>query len=234
MNKVMPGPRILSSPTLEDWAAMAAKVIRGAIDGAISRRGVCNIMLTGGNTAERLYNYWAKSSSLPMEHMRVLFGDERCVPPDHPDSNYALAMKTLFAKGVPPGCEIIRMEAENADREAAAKRYEALIPEEIDILLLGMGADGHIASLFPHSAALIPAGRSVLPVAGADLHHERMTITPKIIAKAGEVFVLAVGEEKGLALAEALRSPEDFMALPVRLTLGGTWLLDDVAAQQLR
>lgn len=213
---------------------MAAGVIELSINAVINRRGVCNIMLTGGNTAERLYSYWARSSALPIEKMCLLFGDERCVPPDHVDSNYALVMRTLFAKGVPSGCTIIRMEAENADRDAAARNYEEFLPREIDVLLLGMGADGHIASLFPNAAELRSTGRAVLPVTGPNLFHERLTITPQVIANAEAIFLLAMGEEKGRVLAEALKSPEDFMSLPVRLALGGTWLLDDAAADQLR
>lgn len=226
-------PDIVACASPDDWAAMAADEIGLAVSAAISRRGVCNIMLTGGNTAERLYNYWAKTSALPMESMRFLFGDERCVPPDHADSNYALVMRTLLAKGEPPGCEIIRIAAENADRDAAARKYEELLPQEIDVLLLGMGVDGHIASLFPYSEALRSTDRAVLPVAGANLHHERLTITPRVISNARAIFLLAMGEEKGLVLAEAIRSPADFMSLPVRLALGGIWLLDDAAASQL-
>jgi len=234
MSKVVLKPHIVACTSPEEWAAMAANVIGSAVSAVISRRGVCNVMLTGGNTAERLYNYWARSSTLPMEQMCFLFGDERCVPPDHADSNFSLVMRTLFAKGVPPGCTIIRLEAETFDRDAAARKYEELLPNEIDILLLGMGVDGHIASLPPCSAALLSTDRTVLPVMGTNWLYERLTITPQVIVNAGTVFLLAMGEEKGRVLAEALRSPEDFMSLPVRLTLGGTWLLDDAAAYQIR
>jgi len=225
-------PRIVVSPA-EEWAAMAAEKIGEAVSSVISQRGVCNFMLTGGNTAERLYNYWAKSSTLPMEHMHFLFGDERCVPPDHADSNYALVRSALFTNGEPSGCKITRMEAENPDRDAAARKYEQIIPKEVDILLLGMGVDGHIASLFPYSAALRSTDRTVLSVMGANCFHERLTITPTVIVNAKAVFLLAMGEEKGRVLVEAVKSPEDYMSLPVRLTLGGTWLLDDIAAHPI-
>jgi 6-phosphogluconolactonase len=165
--------------------------------------------------------------------MRFLFGDERCVPPDNADSNYALVMRTLLAKGVPPGCSIARMEAENPDREAAARAYEELLPEAIDVLLLGVGADGHVASLFPHSPAFRAKQRTVVPVTGPKPPQERLTITPRVIAGAGEVFVLATGTEKGEMLVEALKSPADAESLPVRLALGGTWLLDEKAAAPL-
>jgi 6-phosphogluconolactonase len=166
--------------------------------------------------------------------IKFLFGDERCVPPDHVDSNYALVLKTLLDKGMSSGCTIARMEAENPDREAAAKAYEKLLPEAVDVLLLGMGADGHIASLFPGSSALLQRERSVIPVKGPKLPYKRLTVTPKVIASAKSTFLLVTGNEKGVVLAEALRSESDFMSLPVRLTLAGTWLLDAEAGCQLK
>ena len=171
------------SPDSDSWAGFAADAIGQAIAVAISDRGVCHVMLTGGKTAERLYEHCSKKLALPLKGVRFTFGDERCVPPDHAESNYALVMRTLLVKGMPSGCSIVRMEAENPDREAAAKAYEKLIPETIDILLLGMGADGHIASLFPHSPALCLEERSVVPITGPKPPHERLTITPRVIAR---------------------------------------------------
>lgn len=216
-----------------NWAAWAADIIVQDIHSAISCRGICNVMLTGGNTAERLYRQWSDSSILPLEHIRFFFGDERCVPPDHSDSNYALVMRTLLNKKKPAHDSIMRMEAERHDLDAAARKYEELLPEKIDVLLLGMGTDGHVASLFPFASALQSAHRSVLPVIGPNPPRERLTITPRVIASADSVYLLATGKEKGNTLAEAIRSPGDYLSLPVRLTLGGTWLLDDDAAYQL-
>lgn len=226
-------PNIVICPTCREWAEMAAEVIGASVAAAIFRQGACSLMLTGGNTAERLYNCWAKSSALPMEHVRFFFGDERCVPSTHTDSNLGLVMRTLFANEGSLGACISRMEADDPDRDAAAMRYEKLLPESIDILLLGMGTDGHIASLFPYSDALRSTDRSVLPVAGPNAGHPRLSITAKVVANAKTVFLMATGEEKGRVLAEAIRSPRDVMSLPVRLAMNGTWLLDDAAARQL-
>jgi 6-phosphogluconolactonase len=234
MKKVSLKPNILVSPDSDSWTAFVADTIGQAIRSVLSRKNVCHIMLTGGQTAERLYKYWADTDALSSKGLRFLFGDERCVPPDDANSNYALVMKTLFDKGMPSGCSIARMEAENPDQEAAAKAYEKLIPEEIDILLLGMGVDGHIASLFPNSSALLVEERSVLPIKGPKLPFERLTITPKVIASAKSIFLLVTGTEKGVVLAEALKSESDFMSLPVCLTLAGTWLLDAEAGRQLQ
>ena len=125
------------------------------------------------------------------------------------------------------------MDAENSDREAAAKAYEKLLPESMDVLLLGMGMDGHIASLFPNNPALRSRQRSVVPTTGPMSPCERLTITPRVITQARSVFVLATGAEKGKVLAEALQSADDFLSLPVRLTLAGTWLLDAEAEAQV-
>ena len=81
--------------------------------------------------------------------MSFYFGDERCVPPDHDESNYGMEMQTLFSHGVPIECSVFRMEADAIDIEAAAQRYADLLPDSIDVILLGVGEDGHIASLFP-------------------------------------------------------------------------------------
>jgi 6-phosphogluconolactonase len=226
-------PRVLVSQDSDSWAAFATDAIGQEIDDAISKRGVCHVMLTGGKTAERLYICWATTFAWPLKNIRFYFGDERCVPPDHPESNYALVMNTLLAKELPSGCSIVRMEAENPDREAAAKAYEKLIPEKVDVLLLGMGTDGHIASLFPNSPALTSGERNVLPITGPKPPSERLTITPGVITRARSVFVLATGKEKGNVLGEALKSMEDFRSLPVRLALGGTWLLDAEAEAQI-
>jgi len=228
-----PEPRILVSPDSDSWAGFAADAIGQAINSVLSHKNLCHVMLTGGRTAERLYRYWNDKANLPLERLSFLFGDERCVPPDHADSNYALVMKTLFAKGVPSDCSIVRMEAENPDQEAAAKAYERLLPETLDILLLGMGEDGHIASLFPNSLALLAEERSVLPIKGPKLPFERLTITPGVIASAKSIFLLVAGKEKGVVLADALKPGANIMSLPVRLALNGTCLLDAEARRML-
>lgn len=212
---------------------MAADVIGLSITRVVSRTQYCKIMLTGGNTAARLYERWAKTSALAMERLQFFFGDERCVAPTHKDSNFDLVMRTLFVNKQPLVGSVSRMEADDPDREAAASRYEQLLPESIDILLLGMGTDGHIASLFPHSDALRSTDRTVLPVRGPNSGHPRLSITGRVVANAAEVFLLATGAEKGQVLAEALSSPRDVISLPVRLALNGTWLLDDAAAREL-
>jgi 6-phosphogluconolactonase len=184
-------------------------------------------MLTGGRGAERLYSAWRVLPEFArLESVRFLFGDERCVLPDDPESNYGLAMRTLFAQGVPGSCSVDRMEAECPDREGACLRYERLLPSQLDLLLLGVGEDGHIASLFPGSGALKECVRRVVPVVGPKAPQARMTVTPVVIAHASSVFILANGEAKAAVLRRVVAGTEDCDALPACLVREATWLLD--------
>ena len=184
-------------------------------------------MLTGGRSAAQLYAAWARLPEFGrMTGVDFYFGDERCVPPADPDSNVGLAMRTLFAAGVPEGCAVHRMEAESTDAAAAADRYGARLPQAIDILLFGVGEDGHIASLFPHSEALRETCRRVVAVVGPKPPPRRLTVTPPVIRHAQAVFVLAPGAKAALRAA-ARQEPADIDALPARLVLGAIWLPED-------
>jgi 6-phosphogluconolactonase len=185
-------------------------------------------MLTGGRSAERLYRVWSELPDFQsLKGVRFYFGDERCVPADHPESNYGVVMRSLFQRGVPAGCSIFPMDGADPDRDAAARRYDEALPEKMDVLLLGVGEDGHIASLFPGSEALHETGRRVVPVVGPKLPRERLTITPPVISRAGSIFVLAAGAAKAAVLSDLLAAPgNDALKLPARLALHATWLLD--------
>jgi len=222
-------PHISISQSLDDWPGMATEAIQKAVDLAISDQGVCNLMLTGGTTAERLYRHWSQTAPFAFEKIHFSFGDERCVPPDHPESNYALV------KGILPNLEnIVRMEAENPDKSEAAESYSRLIPETVDVLLLGMGEDGHIASLFPMDPVLRSEARGVMPITGPKAPYERLTITPEVVKQARRIFVLATGANKGKTLDKALDAKADYFNLPVRLALKAVWLLDNEAGSQIR
>ena len=210
-----------------DWPTMAADLIQNSINNVLAKQGKCSVMLTGGRSAARLYKAWRDLPAFQqMTGVSFYFGDERCVPSDHTESNYGMVMQTLFQHGVPAGCSVLRMEAEAEDRKVAAQRYADLLPDSIDVLLLGVGEDGHIASLFPNNASLQERKRRVIPITGPKPPFERLTITPQVITKARSVFVLATGSAKTAMLTTALDNPNDIAALPARLTLGGTWLMD--------
>jgi 6-phosphogluconolactonase len=116
------------------------------------------------------------------------------------------------------------MEADSLNLEDAADNYGRLLPMNIDLLLLSVGEDGHIASLFPHSPALHELQRSVVPVVGPKAPFSRLTITPRVIESARNIIVLAEGVEKRKVYEMALEAPEDIDSIPARLALNGIWV----------
>lgn len=220
-------PMIIQLAPLE-WPVQAAQLIHDHVVSVLADMGQCSVMLTGGRSAEGVYIAWAQLPAFKkMSGVQFYFGDERCVSPEHPESNYGMVMRTLFEQGVPAGCSVFRMEAEDANREEATKRYEDRLPNKIDVLLLGVGEDGHIASIFPGSVALQEKKRQVLAITGPKPPYDRFTITPPVITRASAIFVLAIGEAKGRILAKALQGKEDFDRMPACLALSNaTWLLD--------
>jgi 6-phosphogluconolactonase len=130
---------------------------------------------------------------------------------------------------IPDQCVIHRIigEAENIKEEA--KRFESILPDSIDILLLSVGPDGHIASLFPKSEFLTETEKSIIAIKNSPKPpSKKITITPKVIKSAKNIIVMATGEEKGKVLAEALKIPRNIDEMPVRITNGEntTWILD--------
>ena len=208
---------------------MVLSVLEKNINDCILENGYCKIMLTGGRSARELYQLWSESS-FDFRGIQFFFGDERCVPPEHNDSNYGMVMNSLFQNGLPSGCSIERMKGEDSDRDSAALSYEDVIPEKVDILLLSMGEDGHIASLFPENNFLKPTNRNVVPVTGGNPSTDRLTITAEYIAKAKSIFVFICGKKKAKKLRKIMKNREEFANFPVSVVKHGTFLLDDQAA----
>lgn len=216
---------------------VAATWITDLIEQTTRLRGHCDLALAGGATPRPVYERMATSAladRVVWNGVAVFFGDERCVPPDHPDSNYRMAYEVLLRHVPIPPTSVHRMEAERADRDAAARAYERLLPTRLDVLLLGMGTDGHTASLFPHSPALRERTRRVVPVSSPEPSPARLTITPPVIESADAVVVLVAGAEKAATVARALEGPYAPDVLPIQLALRGTWLIDHAAARELR
>jgi 6-phosphogluconolactonase len=131
-----------------------------------------------------------------------------------------------------PG-RVHRMECERTDRDAAVRAYEALLPERLDLLVLGLGPDGHIASLFPRSPTLTESRRRILAVTAPKPPPERLTITPLVIRAARLTIGLVAGAGKSEALARALDGPDDPDQTPGRLARDGLWIVDTAAAARL-
>ncbi len=207
-----------------DWSRLSSIFISKKINAVLKSRGHCDVMLTGGRSAERLYSAWSQLPEFKLlRDVNFYFGDERCVSKDHTDSNYGMVMRTLFHQGVPAQCEIFPMDGANPDRTHAAWCYENILPKRIDVLLLGVGEDGHIASIFPEGQAINEATRRVVPVFGPKPPAERLTITPTVISQAGSVYVLAPGPAKAAVLADLVMRRVN---LPAGLILDAMWLLD--------
>ncbi|HEX9188066.1 MAG TPA: 6-phosphogluconolactonase [Vicinamibacteria bacterium] len=229
-------PTLLVVPDDRALARRAAEWIVERTRAAVTARGTCAVALAGGSTPRATYEVLAASAlarALPWPAIAWYFGDERAVPPDDPESNYRAAAESLFA-GRPEMLERVhRMPADAALPELAAKEYGRLLPDPLDVLLLGMGEDGHTASLFPGAPALGERAERAVAATGPKAPYRRMTITPPVIERARDVLVLASGAGKAETLARALEGPVDVSALPVQLALRGTWIVDAAAAGRL-
>lgn len=219
------------------FAARAAEYVAGAVEASITARGHCALMLAGGVTPRPVYEQMAVApvaDRIAWDRVAVYFGDERCVPPDDPRSNFRMAHEALLSRvPIPPG-SIHRMEGERTDFGAAAADYARLLPDALDVMLLGVGEDGHTASLFPHAPVLQEQARRVVAVRSPRPPTMRLTITPPVIRAARAIIVLASGTSKAGVIARALEGPRSPEALPIQLALGGTWLLDSDAASELQ
>jgi 6-phosphogluconolactonase len=216
----------------KDLPALAAARIALELSRAVGERGRASLALAGGTTPKATYEALA---GLPLDwsQIDIFFGDERCVPAEHADSNYRMAKAALFDRVTIPTERVHRMQGELADRDAAARAYEAALPERLDVVVLGIGEDAHTASLFPGSPALLEDVRRVLPVTGPKPPPERLSLTPPALRSARLCVVLASGAGKAEPVRRAFSGTLDIMATPIQLALGGVWFLDPAAAAEL-
>lgn len=232
-------------------AEAAANYVVEVARAAITARGRFALALAGGSTPRKLYELLATppySEKMPWDKFRFFWGDERAVPPDHEDSNFRLANEALLSKLRIASAQIHRMQAERADLENAAVDYEAEIarvfdvdldgePPRFDLVLLGMGADGHTASLFPYTEAAREETRWVISNYVPKLDSFRLTLTARILNKAAHVLFLITGADKAEALAQVLEGERDPLRLPAQLIqpeLGElVWYVDTRAANKL-
>lgn len=231
--------------TAIDAARAAGDVfVRAAVE-AIERKGRFDVALAGGSTPRAMYELLAseRRDDVRWPKVRVFFGDERCVPPDHPDSNYRMACESLLSHvNVCPNC-VYRIPGELEPQRAADEYEQALRGhfaepgDGFDLVLLGMGDDGHTASLFPATAALAERDRWCAAnwVPQHDAH--RVTLTFDIINGARGVAFLVAGAPKAAALRDVLCGSRDVQRLPaqgVRPRHGELmWMLDAAAGSQL-
>ena len=230
--------------------AGAAEFSRAARE-AVAARGRFTVALAGGATPKGAYLQLAAeegsgANRLPWDRILVFFSDERCVPPDHPESNFRMASETLLSRvPIPPG-NVHRFRGEEDPRSAAAAAERDLRecfgtgagPPRFDLILLGLGTDGHTASLFPETEALRETVRPVIANWVPKLNTRRLTLTFPVLNHALEIVFLVAGAEKAKVLEETLRPSPDAPAHPARLvrpTHGRLlWLVDEAAAGELK
>jgi 6-phosphogluconolactonase len=212
----------------------AAQTVAELLAGA-ARTGA-EIVLTGGSTPARAYE---RAAGLEPDWSRagVWWGDERCVPPDDEHSNFGLAKRALLDRLDREPGRVHRIRGEDEPQAAAAAYEQELRGTKLDLLLLGLGPDGHVASLFAHSPGLAESERLVIAAeAKLDPYVERVTLTPPAIRAAGRIVFLVTGEAKAEAVAAALAGPPD-PAVPgslIRAENGETLaILDPKAASRL-
>ena len=221
----------------DELRRLAAETIAHRIHSAIDARGVCSLALSGGSTPGPVYEELGNSdlaAGLPWSQIQIFFADERAVPMDHPDSNYRLVAETLLKSHREALGQTFRMPADAADRALAAKRYGRRLPDPLDVLVLGMGPDGHTASLFPGSPALDERDQRVVPVIAPRPPAERMTITPVVIERARSIVMIAAGAEKAPMVSRALGGFEDPKVVPAQLARRAIWIVDQEAAGALK
>jgi 6-phosphogluconolactonase len=233
--------RIKVAPTLEQLAEQAAEIFVESAQRAIAAKGTFAVALSGGNTPAALYSLLAEGpfrSSLDWARIEIFFGDERCVPPESEQSNYHMARRTLLSKVPLPGDNIYRMRGE-IDPNEAAKEYGKMLKEKfgdggLDLVLLGMGDDGHTASLFPHTAALKELDHRCVANFVEKLSAWRITLTAPFINRSADVLVMVAGQEKAARVQEVIEGPRDPERLPIQLIEPEhgqmTWILDAGAA----
>lgn len=239
--------RVLTTPQ-EVFAAAAEEVVRDANE-AIKERGRFTIALSGGSTPKSLFNLLATNArtTLPWDHMYFFWGDERHVPPTDPDSNYKMADEAMLSKVPVPAGNIFRFKAENPDAAAIADEYEKTlrkffkvdVPDvpRFDLILLGMGPDGHTASLFPGTAALQEKSRLAVANWVEKLKTHRLSLTLPVLNAARYVAFLVSGTDKAAMVRTVLEedAPGDqYPSKLVKPTDGKLiWIIDRAAASAL-
>jgi 6-phosphogluconolactonase len=214
----------------------AAEFILGHARVALAERGEFRIALSGGNTPRPVYTEFARiARDIPWERVRFTFGDERCVPPDDPQSNYRMARESLFIPGAVPETSVMRIRGE-IDPQIAAQEYQDALDllatqsaEMIyrhDLILLGVGDDGHTASLFPETAALNEKVRKVVANFVPKFDSWRITFTYPLINQARHVCFLANANKNRSLLEQVLQGDQQYPAARVAPVNGDlTWIL---------
>ena len=254
MNRLRPDIRIAANA--EALAQAAAQEFARGVEEALKFRKTCTVVISGGSTPKTLYRLLANQQDpsfrtrLPWNQIHFFWSDERHVPPDHPDSNYRMACEAMLSHVPVPSENVHRIRAENPDARQAAEAYEeelvrSFFPRgraagalpRFDLVLLGMGADGHTASLFPGTATVHEQARMIVAPWIEPFHAYRITMTAPLLNNSTRILFLVSGAEKAETLRTVLRGdfhPELLPAQLIRPTQGSLlWFVDSAAASLL-
>jgi 6-phosphogluconolactonase len=239
---------------LNDGAAIAKRAAQEFVESAISavrEKGSFNVALAGGSTPKALYGLLVTDAALrsqaPWDKMHLFFGDERHVAPDHSDSNFRMATEAMISKSPLKPEQVTRIKGEYPATERAALEYEKALREyfklkdgeypRFDLLLVGMGSEGHTLSLFPGTKALHAEGRAVVRNWVGKLYTERITLTAPAASNAARILFMVTGADKALALKAVLEGPYEPEQLPAQLLQPKNgkllWLVDTAAGGML-
>jgi 6-phosphogluconolactonase len=233
-------------PDADSLTVRAAELFTETALRSVTEHDSFSVALSGGSTPRALYEMLAGEAyapRTPWAKTHVFWSDERCVPPSSGESNYRMAFDAMLARVPIPPEQIYRMRGED-EPEQAARDYSQLLREKLngnpprfDLVLLGMGEDGHTASLFPNSPALLDTEHLVSAPYVEKLKSHRLTLTPAVINAAASVIFLAAGEKKAETLRIVLEEEGRGREYPAQLvspTLGELlWLVDEAAAERL-
>jgi len=234
---------LVALPDAPQVTRSAAERLATALRDRLGRPGPATLALSGGNTPRDAYVDLARAPGIDWSRVEVFWVDERAVAPTDDRSNYRWAKSTLIDGAKIPLASVHRMPADEPDLHAAAQAYEATLRSRVgagpsgfpafDAVVMGIGDDGHTASLFPGEATVDLEDRWVAAVPASGPREARLTITRPVIQHARQTFVLAVGKGKHDALGRAWAASGDLRATPSRLLLQCrgevTWICDDSA-----
>lgn len=190
------------------------------INEVIKDKSSVNIALSGGGTPKAIFDYWASQlkDEIPWEKIKFFWGDERCVPPDDEMSNYGMTKKHLFDHITIPTENIFRIQGEN-EPSYEAKRYSEVLKQqsgdinktpELDLIILGLGDDGHTASIFPHEIDLWNSDEDCVVAKHPETGMKRISFSGKVINNANKVIFLVTGENKAQKVKSIIKNRKDF------------------------
>lgn len=235
---IFPDPDRLAAAAAARWLELCRA--------ACSARGAFHVALSGGSTPKRLYQLLAhpeRQADIAWPKIHLYFGDERAVPPDHADSNYRMVREALLEHVAIPPQNVQRMAAEPGRIEANAADYANLLRRQLpqdaggtpvfDLILLGMGADGHTCSLFPGTPILEERARCVAPVYVEHLHSWRLSLTYPVLDAARQLLFLVSGPDKAAMLRQICRGAAAVPVQGIQPRGAVAWYLDSSAAMEL-